>query len=558
MNPPLRVKVVLLVALAMLPVGAIAVALALANFHRIADVMETSLLTATIGPAREEREALLTTQRLLTTLAVLPDVLQVDGDRCTERLSALTGTIDHVETAAVTDAHGRIVCSAGVSAPVKSIADRPWFQEMKQEGGVGVVGPLAGFLADQLVVIVGSPIKAANGHFGGVVILAFGAIWFQSLLDARGASPTTHIAFVDDAGTVIASKSSEDDWLPPADQLKTLLAEAPTTFLGLDERASSGRFAVAALIDRGLYIVAQAERPLIPRDRLWPLIAGIAFPLVMWCVAGAVTWYAIDRFVLRPILRVRTMAHAMALGDLGARPHLHADAPDEIRELGDTLVGLSNSVRQREDALKRSLAERDILLREVHHRVKNNLQIVTSLLNMQMKRARTETERLTLRTTQDRIYALAMIHGSLYRGESLRRLRMDLFLAELLGYLDRANRSPARRVDLQTDMEPIEADTSQAIALALLVTEVVTNAYKHAWPDGVTGTLSVGLAEGGDGNVVLTVADDGANSNHGDAEAGGLGRRLIEGFARQLNGTVSVDMTRGYRLSVTMPPLIAG
>src|SRR5690606_30125139 len=261
------------------------------------------------------------------------------------------------------------------------------------------------------------------------------------------------------------------------------------------------------------------------------LIIGLAYPVLMWIIAIGVAWFAVDYLVLRPILRLRRTASAYARGHFEARTPEIENAPQEIRELGTTMHKMADVISLHESELRKSLQEQKTLLREVYHRVKNNLQVVSSLVNLQVSRATNAHERGALRTTQDRIHALSMVHSNLYDSPELHRIKLHEFVPQLCEYLRHAHGTQGEKVTLSFDIDPVLTEPDRAVPLALLITEVVTNALKHGWPSGEPGRLNVSLKDGGSGALTMTISDDGSATD--SASPASLGGRLIHAFAKQ-------------------------
>jgi len=224
-----------------------------------------------------------------------------------------------------------------------------------------------------------------------------------------------------------------------------------------------------------------------------------------------------------------------------------------------------SDLKEAEAALTRSLKEKEVLLREIHHRVKNNLQIVCSLLHAEEESTDDRDSRERFAALQDRIRAMAAIHEHLYAADDLSRVDFHAYLAELTAHLDRVHGTAP--VALEVEAEPIRLPVSIALPAGLIVTELVTNAFQHAFPDDDGGTIRVCLSEDGE-QAVLTVTDDGVGrtpatgippvdgSQPVDRTAGrddGLGLRLVRGFTRQLNGTFEASFSNGTRTRVTFP-----
>lgn len=240
---------------------------------------------------------------------------------------------------------------------------------------------------------------------------------------------------------------------------------------------------------------------------------------------------------------------------------LEAGVSERTADLVAANERLEREIRERrnvQDSLYQAIQEREALLREVHHRVKNNLQMMTSLLNLQIRSETSETLRQKLREMQGRLSALSIVHKKLYGGDDIAAVDLANLLGELCRQLGSAYRIEQRGIVLEVDAAPLLTDLDHAIPFALLVTEAVTNALKHAFPDGRAGKVLVSLAQTGP-EVVLRIADDGvglaspalAEPNRG---SGALGLTLMRGMARQLDGTFELRFDHGVEILVTTRP----
>ena len=184
------------------------------------------------------------------------------------------------------------------------------------------------------------------------------------------------------------------------------------------------------------------------------------------------------------------------------------------------------------------LAERTTLLNEVYHRVKNNLQVVSSLLMLQQDQTQSAETIELLQTSRDRVTAIAQVHEQLYRSQNFAELDFGQYLRELLEGLGRASAAQARGIELQVLGQGFALNLQEAVPCALLVNELVSNALKHAFPAGRSGRVWVELAQGEDGSRTLRVGDDGvglAQPDHSDSTQG-LGLTLAPRLSQQLQG----------------------
>nr|WP_246521752.1 sensor histidine kinase [Neoroseomonas terrae] len=191
---------------------------------------------------------------------------------------------------------------------------------------------------------------------------------------------------------------------------------------------------------------------------------------------------------------------------------------------------------------------------EIHHRVKNNLQVVASLLNLQADRLRNPSAQAEFAVARDRVQALATLHRHLYLHQSFERISMRPFLDELSRQLgDALGAGPDSGVRIDIDTEDLEMGSDQAISLALLLTEAVSNAMRHGFPEGRAGRILISLHVEGD-TAHLVVEDDGVGlDDAADGNSDGLGMRLIEGFAGHLGGEAEITGEQGTRIAVRFP-----
>ena len=208
--------------------------------------------------------------------------------------------------------------------------------------------------------------------------------------------------------------------------------------------------------------------------------------------------------------------------------------------------------KRAEAALRASLEEQTALLREVHHRVKNNLQVVASLLNLQTRRILNPVALAALRSTQDRIRSMALLHETLYREGNAARVNCAVYLGHLCSHLSHAFSPQTDRIRLERRIAAIELDLDEAIPCGLIVNELISNAYKHAFPDERAGLITVETRAESDDRLVLSVVDDGVGLPAGsDAErADSMGMELVRGLAAQLDAALEIKSPPGTRVQV--------
>jgi two-component sensor histidine kinase/DNA-dependent RNA polymerase auxiliary subunit epsilon len=217
------------------------------------------------------------------------------------------------------------------------------------------------------------------------------------------------------------------------------------------------------------------------------------------------------------------------------------------RELDQKNAFLETLTTEQDKLLK----EKEWLVKEVHHRVKNNLQMVTSLLYSQSVYLEDDAAKRAVKDSLHRMQAMALIHQKLYQDENTSTVSMPEYIAELLMYL-KESFDAAERIVFKQSVELIQLDVSQAVPLGLIITESIVNAIKYAFLNEQSGTVSIGLHHEDESWLRLGISDDGVGlpSDLQEMERNSLGLDLMEGLAKQLKGTFSITSDQGVHISI--------
>lgn len=200
---------------------------------------------------------------------------------------------------------------------------------------------------------------------------------------------------------------------------------------------------------------------------------------------------------------------------------------------------------QAREVQETSLEEKEMLLREIHHRVKNNLQTVGNLLDLQQKQFTDPYLRSAFEKSRERISVIARVHETLSETRNFGCIDFDSYLKGLVAFLCAMHGRP--EINFTVISESLSLPTDQAIPTALIINEVVTNAFKHAFPGGRSGTITIELSAGTDGIITLSISDDGQWLSEGfdPARTPALGTQLVLGLAEQLDGTIEMRREQG-------------
>jgi PAS domain S-box-containing protein len=222
------------------------------------------------------------------------------------------------------------------------------------------------------------------------------------------------------------------------------------------------------------------------------------------------------------------------------------------------LCGISTDITERkrtEEALKAALQEKEVLLKEVYHRIKNNLQIISSLLDLQTDTVADLGVRALFEDSQQRIQAVALIHESLYQAGNVTRIQAAEYIYQLSTQVFQAYTPPGDRITLAVQADPIWIETQSAIPCGLIVNELLSNSLKYAFPNDEAGEVTVALRAAPGGNIVLTVCDTGVGfpADVDFRRTDSLGLQLVCLLTEQLGGTIEIDRTTGTQWTITFP-----
>ncbi|MBV8574472.1 MAG: ATP-binding protein, partial [Acetobacteraceae bacterium] len=530
-----------LLAIAAIPLVAMAALVAWQNYEiTVGGAQQAVLLIREAAIARHEA-ALESVRQILAAVARAEVVGTGAAERCGPFLSdVLALNRDRLGNLAALYAEGRLRCSAepipGALANSK-LSEEAWFESVRREEKPAIGRAPASLTSTPgQFTIVATPIMDGS-RFQGVLTATVRMDWLakQSQLPDRPADRAS-IWLANTEGPLLPVSASSEAELPPRHVLKSLLTGSPGT---LESRSEDGRhFAYAvALLSDGVRLLAGYDASLDIAQGKRALIAR-SLELVLLLLLGMIAVAAgVHVAVVEPLKRL-TAAVGRWRGGGPFTPGSLAGVPSEVGELSNAFSQATGALSEREGQLRSALSHQDVLMHEIHHRVKNNLQVVASLLNLQASRIRLPEAKAEFESARDRVRALATLHRHLYLQGELETINMRSFLSELCGQLFQPfGEGRGGRIQLEIEAPELRMSSDQAVPLALIVTEAVSNAVKYAFPGGRPGQISVRMTADA-GRASLVIQDDGVGiqASRAQPESGtrdGIGIQLIRGSARQ-------------------------
>jgi PAS domain S-box-containing protein len=215
---------------------------------------------------------------------------------------------------------------------------------------------------------------------------------------------------------------------------------------------------------------------------------------------------------------------------------------------------------EKEEALRRALDDKNTLLKELYHRVKNNLQLINSLFSLQVRTLPEGEARQALLEAGGRVRAMALVHERLYQSRTLSSISLDEYIEQLCDQLARASSAAQRGIEVRVEAVPLDIGLDTAVPLGLLLNELISNSLKHAFPDSRHGSITIRVGRGADGTVRVEVADDGIGlpPEVDQTNTQTLGLKLVAALCNQLRATFSLQNRGGALATLEFKPAPMG
>lgn len=426
-------------------------------------------------------------------------------------LSARTANNDYLM---IVDPAGRPVAgSAWEVPPGADLSDRSWFRAHAREGRDSYIGAaILSRMTHEILFTYTRAVRSGDGALDSIVQVAVRPAFIQDVSLGSDVGRGLVLSLVGEDGRLIARTGltadqlglTAADLLPPA-----VLTEAQGTAVFTPPRAGGEVMVSWRRLERWPVVVA-ASLPMA--EVLAPVRVSLGWSVALLGLIAAVT---------------------AGLGIVGLRLAAREErALEEAEAAGRRLSA--------------ALAERDLLVRDIHHRVKNNLQVTVSLLMIQAGRFTDPAVRTAFADTQERLQSIGLLHEVLYQSDTVARVDLAGYIRRLAGALADAYGAAERGIGLDLDLTPLQIDPMKAVPFALILSEVVSNAFKHAFA-GRGGRIGITLRPGGsdaadasgDGSadgLFLRIRDDGPGLAAEPPRSGSVGLTLIEALVRQAGG----------------------
>jgi two-component sensor histidine kinase len=537
-------RVVVFLALALLPIGLLAIWQTRDLAEEASRRTSLDLLALTELAASEQRRLF---ERGLGAGDALGSILELVNDdpaACSDFMSSYRDRADLFSLVGFLSADGQLLCSSAGTAV--DLSTNPELADLLADPRVSMIRVEEPVVSPTPVISLFDPVMA-NGVFMGFIILSTP----QSELNAVEPPETSEFDYralltIEADGRILTgdNRPDFDPAIMPQAPLQDLLSDGRYTF---EARSQDGNVRLYAMI------------PLLPdvayAMTIWPMwtnmgsspaqiVSSSIFPLMMWLASLLVAYFAVHRLVVGEVRSLSNQMQQFAANRSLPKRQRRSNSSIEFVELEETFVQMSYDLIEDEAKMEDALREKNVLLKEVHHRVKNNLQMISSIMNMQIRQSANPKTRTILQRLQDRILGLATVHRFLYQADDLGKTDTGALLRDITqNQFQSLDGNDSIRV--RTDFEPIVMFPDQALPLALLVGEMSTNALKYVGaPPEKQAHIDISLRREESGQIKLKCENTkrpGEIHEQTDVVGAGLGKQLIRAFSLQLGTTPKIE-----------------
>jgi two-component sensor histidine kinase/HAMP domain-containing protein len=439
---------------------------------------------------------------------------------------------------------------------------RPWYQKATTVGQATWTDPFVLATGQDKAISAVRPVYVEDGTFLGVFSVDVFLSQLNAFLTSMNGTLGGFCFITDKAGSLIASSSVSGEFEAIAREgQKAVHSETHGQFTLKGERYYVNTTPLSETVGLDwIIITVYPENVFMSKinenDGPQYLVLGL---VLLACILLTVQ---ISRVFSKPVLRLTEYTQRLSKGEWpGELPPMAIYEMENLRKSFDAMQGelklsierLNGEIQDKNSAnelIRKLLAEKELLLREVHHRIKNNMNVIVSLFSLQSGMLDDERPKRVLLDAQTRMESMMLLYDKLYRSDSFTSIDAARYFSEILDQVHLHFQK--KSVLIENHLESLTLHSDQLMPLGIIVNELLTNAYKYAFPSG-GGTIFLGLEKQGS-KIVVTVCDDGVGYNPSSQTAStGFGTQVVSALVGQIGGTLSIDGTKGTRVIITLP-----
>ncbi len=551
----------------------------------IEQAKEQAALQARLAAAKQDR-LFDNTRQMLAALADLSAINSTNALFWTSNFKNMLLLQPQYVNFGLLETNGRLFASAQPVSGRPDFSGTSYYREVIRKGEFVVGEYEPGRLTNQATLTFAHPVRRGKAALTRILFATVDISLIGRLAAEMPLPKEFSLLVLDRAGHVLSYSPNSQGWLGQAVGesvlFQTMVTEQEGTaeLPGLDGVRRLYAFApLRTTGDAGLFLAVGVTKEVAYASANKTLLRNLGLMVLTAVLAlGAARLYA-RQYLLRPVRVLTESAQRLAAGDLSVRTGLKGEADlnqlaqtfdhmaealqrrqAEIDRAGQQIQAMNTDLERRiaerkqaEKQIRASLREKEVLLKEIHHRVKNNLQVVSSLLRLQAHSLKNADALAAFEESCIRVQSMALVHEKLYQSSDLSELDFATYAPSLTDSLMSAFGTDPSVICLQLDVERVSLDINQAIPCALILNELVSNALKYAFPNGRSGEIRLRMHRDAAGQVSLVVSDNGVGLpvDYAPDKAETLGLQLVHTLARQLRGSIEVSRAAGTQFTLT-------
>ena len=518
------------------------------------DEAHTSALLVARFTSSEFEQIIENSRQLMTAMTKYPVDFEHD-EQCTAYFKSIIADTPTYREAAIIDTSGKFHCSTIPIPPTLDVTDRLYFYEPLKTGKLTVGTITQGRITNSTSIHVSMPYKDAAGAVKGVIVLILNPEKLAENLPAHPWRSDHRLIVLDREGSLVLTLPS-NDFETVRKFSKAIfpnIAHAPSGTINVKD--SNNRAQIIGFVPlndafNGLFTAVAIDHDAALADASIINARAILLDLVAIVTAVIGVWLAVYLMIDRPIRAIIRSARKREAGNTSA-PFPKLRFSTEFGQLSAALSRMSVRIDQ-------LLKQKDLLLRELQHRVMNSLNLLSSLLEMQRRHVSDSAANEHLANARDRIISMGTVYRYLYQSQALEYVEFSEFLNTI------CNRSEAayvgsKNLSIEVDADSLKLSGAHAISLGMLTHELITNALKHAYAENAPGVIKITLKHRDDGSVDFRIADSGRGlpDDFQIATDSSLGMTVVSSTVRQLGGTLEVNrLEPGTEFLIHLPASI--
>lgn len=552
MMDKLGFQLAFVLAVVLLPLAVISLSKSLSLVNEVQARSEAALLGETMQAASSELRVIHEARGAAEALAGVIGAVMNDEAVCSGVMAQFARLHPQYSLAAYIPSDGVMRC-ASTGAPF-DFSENPIFKDLISDKLPGFTVNRHGPISGSSVLRITYPVTDPDGQGAGLISLSLphDELFIPGADEAATAGLSLYT--FDRDGEVLTSSVGLDNLgdLPRDHTLATLGGSGPRAFTARSASDIQRVYSVVPLVPGEFYALGTRAAPYSATLGRTLASVPVLLPALMWLASLIAAWLAVERLVTRNVRKLSRSITSFAGGNRVVGDIDLGQAPLEIREMAQAYGVMTATILRDEAELEDTIHQKEVLLREVHHRVKNNLQLIASIMNMQVRRVPSSEARQVLVALRDRVMSLATIHRELFETVGRADIHADELLSSIVRQIAGASTGPGHRFDATTRFDDIRMTPDQAVPLGLLVAEALSNAMTHANVADEEGVnIRIELRRDGKAGAVLDIVNSCEIVSDATPLRAGLGTQLIVAFAQQLGGKAERTRSNGeYRLRV--------